>query len=392
MGKVINSTNIDSSALLKAKLPNNLQTDNYYLESLQHKINYEWEYRFNRFDIEEENSFGSEQYHPLEVIIDTVYDEKLKTELSNDWRKLIFRDIRHPLTLGQRFRFGINAWGKDISNENKSIWILANYNSFSPTAGCVVRRCDATLNMISEDGKDFHYEPCCFEDDFKAVNTWFDVSINTPQAQVCAIAQYNDYTKKIKINHRFIMGETDLDDSENNLVYRVKAVNKCRSKTTFNNKNVSFVVLALDLDSISPQDDLVNRIAFNAPIFHVIKNEESIEVPVEGPTVDTYELKIQQTNGKEFPEKIFLNDEIECQVICYKNNEQYNIPIEITLDLLKTTNDNYYYNFVDKGNGVFSIRNKKMYIKDKLEITCIAKDETTDEIKSQFYLQLGGVS
>ena len=55
MGKVINSTNIDSSALLKAKLPNNLQTDNYYLESLQHKINYEWEYRFNRFDIEEEN-------------------------------------------------------------------------------------------------------------------------------------------------------------------------------------------------------------------------------------------------------------------------------------------------------------------------------------------------
>ena len=94
----------------------------------------------------------------------------------------------------------------------------------------------------------------------------------------------------------------------------------------------------------------------------------------------------------EFPEKIFLNDEIECQVICYKNNEQYNIPIEITLDLLKTTNDNYYYDFVDKGNGVFSIRNKKMYIKDKLEITCIAKDETTDEIKSQFYLQLGGVS
>lgn len=392
MGKVINSTNIDSSALLKAKLPNNLQTDNYYLESLQHKINYEWEYRFNRFDIEEENSFGSEQYHPLEVIIDTVYDEKLKTELSNDWRKLIFRDIRHPLTLGQRFRFGINAWGKDISNENKSIWILANYNSFSPTAGCVVRRCDATLNMISEDGKDFHYEPCCFEDDFKAVNTWFDVSINTPQAQVCAIAQYNDYTKKIKINHRFIMGETDLDDSENNLVYRVKAVNKCRSKTTFNNKNVSFVVLALDLDSISPQDDLVNRIAFNAPVFHVIKNEELIEGPIEKPTVDTYELKIQQTNGKEFPEKIFLNDEIECQVICYKNNEQYNIPIEITLDLLKTTNDNYYYDFVDKGNGVFSIRNKKMYIKDKLEITCIAKDETTDEIKSQFYLQLGGVS
>lgn len=392
MGKVINSTNIDSSALLKAKLSNDLQTDNYYLESLQHKINYEWEYRFNRFDIEEENSFGSEQYHPLEVIIDTVYDEKLKTELSNDWRKLIFRDIRHPLTLGQRFRFGINAWGKDISDEDKSIWILANYNSFSPTAGCVVRRCDATLNMISEDGKEFHYEPCCFEDDFKAVNTWFDVSINTPQAQVCAIAQYNDYTKKIKINHRFIMGETDLDDSENNLVYRVKAVNKCRSKTTFNNKNVSFVVLALDLDSISPQDDLVNRIAFNAPVFHVVKNEEPIEPPIEEPTVDTYELKIQQTNGKEFPEKIFLNDEIECQVICYKNNEQYDIPIEITLDLLKTTNDNYYYDFVDKGNGVFSIRNKKMYIKDKLEITCIAKDETTDEIKSQFYLQLGGVS
>lgn len=394
MGKVIDSTNVDSATFLKAQLPQNLDKENYYLESLQHKINYEWDYRYNKFDIEEENSFGSEKYHPIQVIIDKVYDEKLKTVLSNDWRKLIFRNIKHPSRTGQRYRFGLDEWGENVPDENKSIWIVANDDGFSASAGCVVRRCNATLNMISEDGLEYHYEPCCFEDDFKAINTWFDVAITTAQAQVCAIAQYNEYTKKIKKNHRFIFGETDLEDTENNLVYNVKAITKCKSRTTFNEKDVSFVVIALDLDSVGPNDDLVNRIAYNAPIFIKKEDDTPIEpINPDEPIIDNskYELRISLMDGSPFPEKIFLNDEIEGQVRCYKDNELYEIPIEITTSLVKTKNDSYYYDFEDKGNGMFLLRDKKMYLKNKLEITCTAQNGQTT-IKEVFYVQLGGVS
>ena len=53
---VINTTDIvESSMFLKAKLKKNMVGDNYYMETLQSKVDTEWEYRYNRFDIEEEN-------------------------------------------------------------------------------------------------------------------------------------------------------------------------------------------------------------------------------------------------------------------------------------------------------------------------------------------------
>jgi len=383
MGKIIDTTNLDSAILLKANLPQNLDKDNYYLEMLQHKVNYEWDYRYNRFDIEEENAFGSGKYHDVQVIIDNVYDDKLRKVMSDDWKKLIFKDIQHYLTPGQRFRFGLDEFGGSVEDINKSVWIVANLNKLSPTAGCVVRRCDSTLNMKSNDGKELHYEPCCLEDDFKAINTWFDIAINTPQAQICAIAQYNQYTKKIKINDRFILGETDLQDLENNLLYRVVAINKCKTKSTLNPRDVSFVVLGLIKDSVSAEDDLVNRIANQSPQYN--RDEDEYD---EIQTEDKYEIKIRQTNGEAVPETLFLDETVELQAICYKNKVEYSIPISIKVDLLGTDKDSYYYDFENKGDGIFEITNKKMYVKNKLEIECSVSDLVTEKI----YIQLGGVS
>ena len=52
---LINTTNVvDSSIYLKARLPNNMVGDNYYIENLQDKRNKDWAFRYNKVDIEEE--------------------------------------------------------------------------------------------------------------------------------------------------------------------------------------------------------------------------------------------------------------------------------------------------------------------------------------------------
>ena len=58
MGQIIDTTNIiDSSMKVKARTPKNMVIENEYLTKLQQKIDYEWTYRYNHLDIEEEDIF-----------------------------------------------------------------------------------------------------------------------------------------------------------------------------------------------------------------------------------------------------------------------------------------------------------------------------------------------
>ena len=403
MGKVVNTTDIlDSSMLLKANLKDDFDETNYYLSSLQHKINAEWDYRYNKVHLEEEKIFGSEIFYPTEAVLTDVYSETLKKVIADDWKRLTFRDITHPLKLGQRFKFALDLSQKE---EDKSIWIVVNQTTFSATASCIARRCDATLNMISSDKTQYHYEPCIIEDDFKAINTYYDIAINTPQAEIYAILQYNDYTKKIKVNHRFILGETDLEDRENNLVFIVKAVRKFKTTATYDEKRNSLVMVAMDRDDIGEKDDLINRIAENAPVFSIIspeknpENDTNIEddnnqdITQDEQITDEYTIRVEAINNSNITDKILLGETKEFKVICYKNNEILNnVEINIKTDLLSTEKDNYYYDLVISEN-TFSIHNKKAYVKDKLEICCsFVPSEEFGEINYTFYTQLGGIA
>lgn len=391
MGKVVNTTNlIDTSTCLHTNLDKNMVADNYYLMSVQDKIDYEWEYRANRVDIQEETGYGTEKYTDVEAVIGNVFDKVNKSNLSDDWKELIFRDIKHNLYLGKRFKFNLDF--TDIE-EDKSIWILTNMNKINPSASCVVRRCDNNIGMVLKDGM-YHYEPCILETDFKAINMLYDEHVVIAQSQIIMILQYNEYTKKMKINDRFILGDTDLEDRANNDVYKVKAIVKFKSKTTFNVKNNSLVYVGLDRTEVDPRDDLVNRIAVQAtdditPSPYPDDSDDSTE--------NNVKVVLHNMLGEEiFEDRILLNETNTYNLSVYMNNELLeDCIVNYETDLLSTTNDTYYYNFIpnEQEPTEFSIKNIRTYIKDKLKVICkIKNNKLPEELEYIYYFELGGLS
>ena len=385
MGKVIDTTNlVDSSTCLNTNLEPNFISDNYYLSSIQDKIDYEWDFRANRIDIKEENVAGSEIYTDVQVAIDTVFNDKTKTTMSDDWRRIIFKDITHNIDVGKRFIFAENFHNKD---NGESVWITTNLTKLSATSAGVIRRCDNNIAMKLKNGE-IHYEPCILETEFKAINLYYDESIVVPQAQIYIILQYNEYTKKIKINDRYILGATDLEDRANNDVFKVKASVKFKTKTTFDVTNNKLVYLGLDRDSVDERDDLVNRVAYQAT--------DNINPPVPEPSEDNYEIKLYNQDNKQiYEDKILLDEENEYYINVYKNGElltDCNYIYET--DLIGTDKDTFYYDFIigDEQN-IFSIRNKRTYMKDKLLISCkISNSTLKEDIEVKYYFTLGGLS
>lgn len=447
MGKVFDSTDKFSIFETKARTYKNMSKDNYYLKNLQEKVNDEWKYRYNIVDIEEEKEFGSESYNSIEVKIQNVYDEKLKKVLSDDWKKINFKDIQYPITLGQRYRFSLDFNEKEQSLKDKSVWITLNVNKTNPVSGGVLRRCDSFITVVSDKG-DIHYEPVCFETDFKYSSIYYDLSISIAQGEIYATMQYNKYTKFLKINDRFIIGPVDMVDRYNNTVYKIKAVRRYQGLSTFDLNSIPLVFLALEKDDISPNDDFVNRVAFSNGKYreedylqedidliydserNIIKIdyeepkneivEESIShnekqddgtIPESNDnnsddmivrdaednilSYKTEELKIEirTEDGTPIDERILLNETKIFYCYVYKDDIQIKCPVAVETDLLSTDKDVYYYECKKESDNSFSILNKKMYLKDELKIRCYYEDvENNIFVEKEFLVSLGGLT
>lgn len=417
MGKIIDNTNVLNPLMnIRENLSKNMDKDNYYLKMLQDKVNREWRYRYNIVDIEKEKDIGGENYTPIEVAIQTVYDTNQKTVMSDDWRNIVFKDIKQTVEIGERYKFSY-LFGKETEELNKSIWITVNNNATSPTGSATIRRCNTFINMIYNDG--CHFEPCIVEDDFNYVNLYYNKAITVPSAEIYLIMQYNKYSKKIKINDRFLLGETDEDDIENNIVFKVKAVRKFSNKNTFLTDTVPLTYVALDRDSISAEDDLYNRLMAHATI---VKDKNMVKLctydsisntiyvlgdrnnktlvslnknlsNVINDKKDIYELKIIANGDEDIETPLLVNNSRIYSLYLYKNNQLVSSKFEVNTDLLGTTKDDNYYVFENLDTNKFKILNKRMYVKDKLKITCKALSDDGQLILShEFYVKLGGIT
>lgn len=405
---VINTTDVvESSMFLKAKLKKNMVGDNYYIENLQSKIDVEWDYRHNVFDIEEEKSkqnFYTTQkpvYTPIEVVMQHVITEK-GVKLADDWKKLVFRDIKHPIFRGKRFRFSLDFEKNPVYTEEEkereaSIWLGVNLDQVSPTSSIVVRRCNSNLmfagspTLNHENITEYHCEPCILEDEFKYINAYMNSVVNINQAEIYATMQYNHFTKNVKVNDRFVIGNTDLEDRQNNTVFKVKAVSKFTGDSTFkvgaikDDIDIPLVVIALDRDVLSEQDDLERRVAMQSALYKVEDTTEPEQsLPNNEKTDDEFGVETETKENYEFvvsndcDNKILLEETgvFVCKLLC--NNEEIDVKeVLCVADLLGTEKDSLYFDLVQTDKNVFSVYNKRPYLNDKLLLTftCITTKE-----------------
>ena len=429
---VINTTDVvESSMFLKAKLKKNMVGDNYYLETLQSKIDAEWDYRYNVVDIEEEvkrqYSYTTEHptYTPIEVVIQHVLTEK-GIKLAEDWKKIVFKDIRHPIRRGQRYRFSLDfeknpEYTEEEKHRKSSIWLGVNFDSVTPTNSMVVRRCNSSLGfagsptMSYDNITEYHYEPCILDDDFKNINVYYNSSVNINQAEIYATMQYNHFTKNIKVNDRFVVGNVDLEVKENNTVFKVKAVSKFTSDATFSvgselaDEDIPLVLIALDRDDLSPKDDFEHRVSSQPPLYKVeekfvipedktevkedfVVPEDKKEVDEQTPSnpeimpTDTYTVVVKN----DCEGKILLGDTEVFRCALFKNDELEDTIFTCVAELQGVTKPSNYFELTQIDEVTFTINNKRTYMNNKLKLkfNCVASNGI--EYYKEIEVVLGG--
>ena len=377
MGKVYDTAFNPSSYSLISQTPPNMKKDNYYLYTLQQKVDADWDYRPNRVDVEQEKTIGQEDYYPLEVVIQNVRNDT-GTKVSDDIRRLVFRDIKHDVRLGTKFRFSYE-FDLDLPPEKKDVWLSTNKDSASPTAQVVITRCNGTLGSIytKPDGStEYHYEPAIITTDLKTANLYYNNVIIIPQAQVIIIVQHNQYTATYDINQRFVMGYDK--------VYKIKALNKFNSLTTFDPYDVGTIMLYAELDEISVKDNFETRIAYN----------KADTPPVPQPSPPQGELSFAITEPTPLPVELFSTPVEFHAFLLDEDGQQVPAAIEVTATLEGTDTPENYFELQIINDNTFTLRRRKLYNRSLLHVRCsipAATSPTGVEFSQEFDLSLRGL-
>lgn len=374
--KIVDTTLLSDSYYLLTQTPGNKEKSNYWLKELQDKVNADWNVRPNRVNIEQETEYGSEEYFPLEVVMQSVRDDK-GTKVSDDWRRLVFKDINYKVNIGQRYRFPIRL-DEQLSENNANIWIGVNQDSVTPTAQQVVVRCNGTLGSLYTDESGvtrYHYEPVSQKDTLTNTSVAFNqVAVDT-RGSLTITAQHNKYTKNYYINQRFIIGYDQ--------VYKVKNIVKTGALSTFNPFDVGIITLYLDLDQVSSQDDFTTRIAFNG-------EENSIVNPPQEVQDASYALIINSPNP--IPADL-KKTPIEFTVGLYNNGALTDIPIEVEAFIENSNNSSDYFDLQIIDKNTFTLSRKKYYF-GNIVVKCFVSEKNSPigvEFSQIFEMFMGGV-
>lgn len=211
------------------------------LDSYQQLINERFVNATNVFTIEEETSVGSLSYVSTVVRLDTIIGEN-GIRLSDDFRKVIFKDMGHARGLGFKFRF------------DSSTWLTINYDLYGKaTASTIIRKCRNVLKFIDKSTGALLQEPCVVENySTKSPKPYATNSITIPEGYVIVDVQGNDTTYKIEVNQRFIL---------NGKAFKVwNILNSLNNPTYDHDAPLLYIVLGTD-EINTAVDDTVNNIA-----------------------------------------------------------------------------------------------------------------------------------
>lgn len=201
-----------SATLINSPTGNNYQS--YSQNLLQQKINSEWAYATDKYTVQEEQTFGMQDWQSLEVRITHILPDSNTGDMrkGDDWRGIKFEDLSHYYAIGIRYQFDNNVW----------LTVDSDYYHFV-TASAVLRRCDNVLKWYDSGGI-LRQEPCIIEGKVQRYRNEYGQYMTTYEGYISVICQQNQYTNQINIGQRFIF---------NGRAYKVINPENYHNKTTY---------------------------------------------------------------------------------------------------------------------------------------------------------------
>jgi hypothetical protein len=216
-----------------------------WINDFQAGLTYLFDNSTDVFDILEETVFASDSYSTIQVRVTSATSAETGIKLGDDFKRILFKDINHPISVGAKYYF------------DENFWVVINCENIkSLTASATVRRCNNVLKWMS--GSSIYQEPCAIEYSYK--NPRFDVSkddLTMPQAYILIYAQGNTKTNTIKTNQRFLVG-----NSSNWSCFKVLAPRNFLNQKTLDNSTSQLLTLEVQESQVNyDTDDVVNGIA-----------------------------------------------------------------------------------------------------------------------------------
>ena len=179
-------------------------------------------------DIEEENEFGTQQYHTIAARITSLVDAHTGQRVNDDFKKIIFPDLSYKPDLGSRYKFDNNVW-----------IVFSTGNIRSATSAAYLRRCNNTINMEDKYGN-IQREPCYIDYKTTENQLYNGEVIAVPSGRIQVYCQKNSYTDNININDRFIFGK---------YVYKVRYISEYDRTNTFDDTSRKLINFYADCDN-----------------------------------------------------------------------------------------------------------------------------------------------
>jgi hypothetical protein len=237
-----------------------------YTELFQKTLDEQFYNSSDWWTIQEETAIGSAMYENTDVRINHVINAETGLKLGDDWKTVLFPDLNHQLDLGRRYIF------------NNSVWMIINIEVIKNIAAtCTIRRCNNTLRWIDEPTGIYYEEPCSIEYEIKEPRDYITQGspFPTPGGFLKIYTQFNDRTKNINENQRFLFGNPG-----HWTCYKVTGtgINDFTNVATYDNNSAHILTLDMSANFINKElDDIVNGIAdVHTNIYHVVLSSGSI--------------------------------------------------------------------------------------------------------------------
>lgn len=239
-----------------------------YMGLEQASINDQWDNTTQVITVFEQDKVGSEQFHSIEVRVDTAIDMGTSYKQDDDFKLFAFRDLQHTVAKGLMYKY------------DNDFWITINTSELGTvTKDIHVRRCNNVMRWVDRTNGFINEIPCAIEYVLESPKEQKDKDVKVANGHISVICQGNEVTRNIPKNTRFIF---------NKEAYRFLAYQKMLNEDTFDDSTADLLYLDMYLDMVESEDDVANNIANAGAYVYEIEVEQSMSEQVKGGTVQLF--------------------------------------------------------------------------------------------------------